>query len=67
MKFKVIKEYKLFYLCVSEKGYRETFNKREYKPNKDGFIVKKPDNNCSGGIATPSENVNRKFNRGRYK
>lgn len=40
MKFKVIKEYKYFYLCKSEKGYIETFNKREYKPDKDGFITK---------------------------
>ena len=67
MKFKVIKEYKYFYLCKSEKGYIETFNKREYKPDKDGFITKKPDNDCLGGKATPPEKVNKKFNRGKYK
>lgn len=67
MKFKVIKEYNYFYLGISEKGYKETFSKREYKPDEDGFIVKRPENNCFGGIATPPEKVNRKFNRGKYK
>ncbi len=40
MKYKVIKEYKRFYLCKSEKGYLECFTKNNYKVDIDGYIYK---------------------------
>lgn len=40
-KFKIIKEYDNFYLCENEKfGYKECFNKAEYKPE-NGYIIRK--------------------------
>lgn len=41
MKFKVVNEYKRFYLCRSPNGYLECFNKLDYRPNDDGMIIVK--------------------------
>lgn len=60
-KFKVIAEYSRFYLAESEKGYKDTFNKSDYKQDSDGYIVKEKYYNYAGGIALPSEKVNKKF------
>ena len=38
--FKVIKEYKRFYLCTNGL-YRECFYKDEYTPSPKGIIIKK--------------------------
>lgn len=40
MKYKVIKEYKKYYLCESENGYKVCFDKFNYKP-KNGIIIVK--------------------------
>lgn len=37
MKYKIIKEYKYYYLCESPYGYKECFSKYRCKPN-DGYI-----------------------------
>ena len=39
-KYKVIKEFDRFYLAESPSGWKETFHKAEYKPDKDGYITK---------------------------
>ncbi len=40
-KFKVIKEYKDYYLCEHEKHkYKECFSKIGYKPDQEGYITK---------------------------
>lgn len=39
-KYKVIKEFDRFYLAESPSGWKETFHKVEYKPDKDGYITK---------------------------
>lgn len=62
MKYKVIKEYERFYLCESRQGHKECFFKNEHKPDEDGFIFIKKEDNYTGGKTTPSENVNRSFN-----
>ncbi len=41
MKYKVIKEYKRFYLAESPNGYKECFMKYEYKKDNDGYIYKR--------------------------
>lgn len=43
MKFKIIQEYDRFYLAVNDKGFRECFNKAEYYPTEDGYIIKRSD------------------------
>lgn len=48
MKYKVVEEYDRFYLAISPSGWKETFNKSEYKPNSDGYIIKKRENNYQG-------------------
>lgn len=39
--YTVLKEYDNFYLCVDEKGFKECFNKKIYKPNSEGKILVK--------------------------
>ncbi len=65
-KFKVIKKYKNFYLTESENGYKECFSSFENKPTKDGYIVKRNEDNYVGGIALDPEKVNRGFNEKRF-
>ena len=48
MKFKVIKEFDRFYLAESPSGWKETFYKYEYKPDKEGYITKKREYNYHG-------------------
>ena len=47
-KFKIIDEYDRFYLGISSNGIKETFNKTEYRPNSEGYIIKKQENNNHG-------------------
>lgn len=63
MKYKIIKEYKEFYLCEHPNGYKECFDKIKYRPTEDGFIIK----HHEPGIqmtkrGLPSEKVNKSFN-----
>jgi len=60
MKYKVIKEYPRFYLCESEFGYKECFDKK-YQPN-DGIIT--IEKKIIEGHEIKPENVNRLFNPG---
>ncbi len=62
MKFKVIQEYKTYYLAQNEKGYKECFDKPKYKPTEDGYIIKRKEKNYLGGISLSPEKVNRNFN-----
>lgn len=43
MKYRVIKEYKRFYLAVHPLGYQECFLKSEYTPDEQGYITKRKD------------------------
>lgn len=61
-KLRIVKEYDKFYLCEHSKGYKECFNKRDYKATNDGYIVKRKENNYTGGLALSSDKVNRNFN-----
>lgn len=61
-RYKVIQEYRDFYLAESEKGYKECFNKTQYHPTEDGCIIKTlKENNYTGGMALPPDKVNRSF------
>lgn len=60
-KYKIIKEYDKFYLCEHPKGYKECFNKSEYKPTEDGYIEEKlKQRKEATGLA--SDKVNKSFN-----
>lgn len=50
MKFKVLKEFDRFYLAESPSGWKETFHKFDYKPDKDGYITKRREKNYEGNI-----------------
>lgn len=39
-KYKIIAEYDRYYLAVHPNGWKECFNKKEFKPTKDGYIIK---------------------------
>lgn len=60
-RFKILAEYNYYYLTISDNGYKECFNKYQYKPTNDGYILKK-EYDYKGGIPTPPEHVNRRFN-----
>lgn len=61
--FKIIKEYDRFYLCEHPKGYKECFNKSEYKPTEDGYIEKEESNFIGRpGEGLNSKKVNHNFN-----
>lgn len=58
MKYKVVEEYDRFYLAVSPSGWKETFNKSEYRPDSEGYITKKRENNIQGNtISHPPMNT----------
>lgn len=61
IKYKIIKEYDTYYLCERPKGYKECFNKTDYKKTEDECIIKKA-NAYTGQAGLPPEKVNRKFN-----
>lgn len=61
MKYKVLEEYDRFYLGVSERGYKECFDKRKYKPDQDGYIEKNIDNNYADGVAPAPDKINKNF------
>lgn len=65
MKYKIIEEYDRFYLTEHPNGYKECFDKYTYRPTEDGYIVKKKENNCTGGIGLLPEKVNKSFNPGK--
>lgn len=60
MKFRIIKEYDKFYLAQAPNEYYECFLKVDYKPDENGFIIKKV-NDFEGHDIEP-EKVNRNFN-----
>jgi len=37
-RYKIIKEYQLFYLTIDENGFKECFKKRFHQPTDDGYI-----------------------------
>lgn len=43
--FKVIQEFSTYYLCISNLGYKECFNKTQFKPDAKGIIIKISDGN----------------------
>lgn len=49
MEYRVLKEYKKFYLCISKSGYRECFNKFDYKPDENGKIFIKSGDDVARG------------------
>lgn len=60
-KYKIVKEYDRFYLCEHPKGYKECFNKREYKPTEDGYIMKRKKQPIES-IGLAPDKVNKSFN-----
>ncbi len=63
-KFKIIKQYDRYYLCIHPAGYKECFSKYEYRPTEDGYIIKKHSLNTGRlGATIDPKKVNRNFNK----
>ncbi len=59
--YTIVEEYKNFYLCVDENGFKECFKKGLYKPDESGKIkVKHPNYGHEG--RTPIK-INKKFGK----
>lgn len=60
-KFKILKEYRRFYLAVDENGFKECFSKALYKPE-NGYIIKKIVVQERNPESYRRQNINREFN-----